>query len=115
MSSHREVAPLHGHPRTVILVRASLPQGYSCAQFQSLPPEERNPETAAVLRLSTARSWRRCPQCRALVERSGGCNHIRCRCGRQFCYACGLPYLSSKPSSNNLHGTQGCSCPLWLG
>ncbi|EFJ51628.1 hypothetical protein VOLCADRAFT_87258 [Volvox carteri f. nagariensis] len=90
-------------------------KGYSCAQYQALPPEERNPDTAAVLRLSAARSWQRCPQCRSLVERAGGCNYIRCRCGRQFCYQCGLPYLSSKPSPTNLHGTQACRCPLWHG
>ncbi|GLC42593.1 hypothetical protein PLESTM_001354300 [Pleodorina starrii] len=90
-------------------------KGFSCAAFQALPPQERNPDTAAVLRLSAQRSWQRCPVCRALVERSGGCNHIRCRCGTQFCYACGCRYLSSKPSANNVHGTQGCTCALWYG
>ncbi|GLI59472.1 hypothetical protein VaNZ11_001355 [Volvox africanus] len=90
-------------------------KGYSCALFQTLPPEDRNPDTAAVLRLGATRSWQRCPSCRSLVERSGGCNHIRCRCGCQFCYSCSKAYLSSKPSNTNVHGTQGCSCPLWLG
>ena len=30
-----------------------------------------------------------CPRCFALVERSEGCNHMRCRCGADFCWLCG--------------------------
>lgn len=41
-----------------------------------------------------------CPGCFQLVERSYGCNHIRCSCGTDFCYRCGenttgSPYLHS--------------------
>jgi len=27
--------------------------------------------------------------CGAQIQRNGGCNHMRCRCGREFCYVCG--------------------------
>mmetsp|Transcript_10032 Transcript_10032/g.24098 ORF Transcript_10032/g.24098 Transcript_10032/m.24098 type:complete len:264 (+) Transcript_10032:630-1421(+) len=33
-----------------------------------------------------------CPRCHVLVQRSDGCNHMRCQCGHQFCYRCGRPY-----------------------
>ena len=39
--------------------------------------------------LATARGWKACPTCSSMVERSSGCNHMRCRCGTQFCYGCG--------------------------
>jgi len=26
----------------------------------------------------------RCPQCRSVIEKNGGCNHMTCRCGAQF-------------------------------
>lgn len=31
-----------------------------------------------------------CPQCKALIEKIGGCNHMECsKCKTQFCYLCG--------------------------
>eukprot|EP00121_Abeoforma_whisleri_P007374 Awhi_evm1s6730 len=32
---------------------------------------------------------KQCPSCKNLVERNGGCNHMTCRCGTNFCYCCG--------------------------
>mmetsp|Transcript_27656 Transcript_27656/g.81285 ORF Transcript_27656/g.81285 Transcript_27656/m.81285 type:complete len:342 (+) Transcript_27656:43-1068(+) len=32
-----------------------------------------------------------CPRCHIIVERTEGCNHVRCRCGHEFCYRCGKP------------------------
>ncbi|KAL2169913.1 hypothetical protein VTG60DRAFT_5457 [Thermothelomyces hinnuleus] len=29
-----------------------------------------------------------CPRCRRLVMRNGGCNHILCVCGHDFCIIC---------------------------
>lgn len=35
------------------------------------------------------RNTQKCPGCKALVQRNGGCNHMVCRCGSHFCYVCG--------------------------
>jgi len=32
-----------------------------------------------------------CPECSVLVRREGGCTHIVCRCGQDFCFGCGAP------------------------
>eukprot|EP00930_Biecheleria_cincta_P069575 TRINITY_DN5729_c0_g2_i1.p1 TRINITY_DN5729_c0_g2~~TRINITY_DN5729_c0_g2_i1.p1 ORF type:complete len:348 (-),score=59.16 TRINITY_DN5729_c0_g2_i1:98-1141(-) len=32
-----------------------------------------------------------CPNCCVLVRREGGCTHIVCRCGQDFCFGCGGP------------------------
>lgn len=32
-----------------------------------------------------------CPTCSVLVRREGGCTHIACRCGADFCFGCGAP------------------------
>lgn len=32
-----------------------------------------------------------CPNCFVLVRREGGCTHIVCRCGQDFCFGCGGP------------------------
>ncbi|PNH11208.1 hypothetical protein TSOC_001968 [Tetrabaena socialis] len=88
-------------------------QGYTCAQFQALPPHQRSAEDAAMLRFAAGQQWKQCPTCKAVVERAEGCNHMRCLCGGDFCYACGKKYESSKPSAENVHGTPGCGCPLF--
>lgn len=33
-----------------------------------------------------------CPSCKAPVEKNGGCNHITCKCGYEWCYQCRGPY-----------------------
>ncbi|EIW64872.1 uncharacterized protein TRAVEDRAFT_109260 [Trametes versicolor FP-101664 SS1] len=43
----------------------------------------------ALLSLAKENEWQRCAGCQYLVERSGGCPHMQCRCGAQFCYLCG--------------------------
>ncbi|MCD7461003.1 hypothetical protein HAX54_044982 [Datura stramonium] len=30
-----------------------------------------------------------CPKCHNAVEKNGGCNLVRCRCGQSFCWLCG--------------------------
>ncbi|CAN4105277.1 unnamed protein product [Withania somnifera] len=32
---------------------------------------------------------RHCPKCHNAVEKNGGCNLVRCRCGQPFCWLCG--------------------------
>jgi len=32
--------------------------------------------------------------CGAQIQRNGGCNQMRCRCGREFCYVCGQDWAS---------------------
>jgi len=29
-----------------------------------------------------------CPECGTGIEKKSGCNHMRCRCGCEFCYFC---------------------------
>jgi len=57
-------------------------------------------DDALVRSLAAAAGWRACTGCGALVELLFGCNHITCRCGVAFCYACGVPW-------------KGCACPQW--
>jgi len=38
------------------------------------------------------KEWKRCPGCRAVVDKEDGCDHMICRCGCEFCYHCGGGY-----------------------
>ena len=44
---------------------------------------------SGVKALAEAEGWTRCPQCRYVIEKTDGCDHMDCLCGCEFCYACG--------------------------
>ncbi|KAF6251763.1 hypothetical protein COO60DRAFT_1644685 [Scenedesmus sp. NREL 46B-D3] len=80
--------------------RCSWHAGLSCEAYQALPASEKGESDLALFELSSSKHWRRCPSCRAMVERTDGCNYMMCRCGEPFCYACG--------STFNTCYTSGC-------
>ncbi|KAH0541495.1 hypothetical protein FGG08_004036 [Glutinoglossum americanum] len=46
----------------------------------------------ATLRQAHRSGWRRCYQCKNMVEKQSGCIHITCKCKAQFCYTCGVQW-----------------------
>ncbi|XP_062012370.1 E3 ubiquitin-protein ligase RSL1 [Rosa rugosa] len=76
----------------------------SCEEFQNLPLEERDSADITLHRLAQNKSWRRCQQCRRMIELTQGCYHMTCWCGHEFCYACGAEYRD---------GQQTCQCAFW--
>ncbi|KAH0935257.1 hypothetical protein HID58_012374 [Brassica napus] len=70
-----------------------------CEEFQILPVDD-----ITLHRLARYKRWRRCHQCRVMVELAQGCNHMTCRCGHGFCYCCGGEYRE---------GQQSCTCDFW--
>ncbi|KAL4268947.1 Linear Ubiquitination-Associated E3 Ligase [Pleurotus pulmonarius] len=56
-------------------------EGMSCRDVRVAKNNERLSE-AWVQRL------KRCPRCQVPIEKSGGCNHISCRCGAHVCWKC---------------------------
>ncbi len=40
--------------------------------------------------------WRRCYNCRAMVELNTGCRHITCNCRAEFCYTCGAVWRTCR-------------------
>ena len=63
--------------------------GQSCREFcrGALPRKSREGgwRTRMTLEMTTVT----CPSCSARVQRTGGCSHMRCICGTQFCWRCG--------------------------
>lgn len=56
---------------------------------------------------AVAETTKPCPHCHAPVEKRGGCKHITCRCGYQFCYGCltqwDLSHLATPCSDEHDH------------
>ena len=48
-------------------------------------------------------NYKICPKCGVWVEKTKGCNHMKCRCGNHFCYKCG------KTIPRKIH-----DCPCWF-
>ncbi|KAF3913731.1 hypothetical protein AA313_de0206481 [Arthrobotrys entomopaga] len=42
-----------------------------------------------LVNIIAQQKWSQCYRCGLVVEKSGGCAHIQCRCGAEFCYHCG--------------------------
>ncbi|RJE27401.1 IBR domain-containing protein [Aspergillus sclerotialis] len=53
-----------------------------------------NAELAPLLKQARRSRWQRCYHCGEMVESLGGCQHIHCRCGADFCYGCGNQWQS---------------------
>ncbi|RZC85327.1 hypothetical protein C5167_041511, partial [Papaver somniferum] len=47
------------------------------------------------VQMVATKNWKQCPSCKFYVERRGGCRHMICRCGSQFCYVCGAKSCKS--------------------
>lgn len=51
-------------------------------------------ELTATLAVAAREGWQRCQNCRALVEKDFGCQHMSCRCGSEWCYRCAAKWKS---------------------
>lgn len=49
---------------------------------------------------------KQCFQCRELVEKNAGCNHITCRCGAQWCWLCNEKFEGGHFSQGLCNGFQ---------
>lgn len=61
----------------------------TCEEFQSEEGNEKEKEDKKFFKLAKNKKWQKCPECAMFVQRRGGCEHIACRCGCNFCYHCG--------------------------
>lgn len=50
----------------------------SCEEYQNLPLDERDASDITLYRLAQNKRWRRCQQCRRMIELTQGCYHMTC-------------------------------------
>ncbi|KAH8924002.1 hypothetical protein BT69DRAFT_115029 [Atractiella rhizophila] len=72
--------------------RTEWHDGYTCAQFKNLPPRETKDDDETFRRFVAMKKWQKCPHCGNVVEKSSGCDHMSCRCKKEWCYRCGGDY-----------------------
>lgn len=66
--------------RNSICVDCGVPwhSSISCEEYQNLPMEERDAGDITLHRLAQNKKWRRCQQCRRMIELMQGCYHMTC-------------------------------------
>jgi len=79
-----------GLPEDVAASVANLPEGEAIAGAAAAAPLTRQQRRAArrldreFRRAARAAHLKRCPSCRAPIEKTQGCDHMKCRCGNHF-------------------------------
>lgn len=75
-----------------VVCRSWYHHGLSCVEFQWKMDRVQDP----VLAYCRKQGWMRCGDCGQVIEKKAGCNHMRCSCGRSFCYLCGSAWGGCK-------------------
>ena len=65
------------HCNRIICVQCKTPwhQEMSCEKFQKL----KDSDDELMFDLANRRKWKKCPLCKQFIEKSEGCNHMKCR------------------------------------
>ncbi|KAE8442251.1 hypothetical protein EG329_003722 [Mollisiaceae sp. DMI_Dod_QoI] len=61
--------------------------GQNCQQYGEAlitNPTEEDKKTEKIIK----RLAKRCPGCKRYINKNGGCQHMTCPCGKQFCWTC---------------------------
>ncbi|OQR84839.1 Zinc finger-like protein [Achlya hypogyna] len=103
--------------------RVAWHDGLNCDQYAEMIKAGGDIEQAQLMALKEKMDWKQCPKCSMLVERTSGCNFMRCKwfvlvcaskglmstcSGEHFCYACGVSYITRVATGSNPHGQVQC-------
>lgn len=74
--------------------------------------------SAALRALAASESWRPCPRCGQMIEKTDGCAYVHhAACGAGFCFHCGAEYQQQqghgRGRARTPHGTPECDCGLF--
>ena len=62
-------------------------RGLTCQQYRD--SRDVNKLDDQFFKFVKGAKFKMCPTCKYWVEKNQGCNHMKCRCGADFCYLCG--------------------------
>ena len=62
-------------------------RGLTCEQYRD--SRDVNKLDQQFFKFVQGAKFKMCPRCKYWVEKNQGCNHMKCRCGADFCYLCG--------------------------
>jgi hypothetical protein len=92
---------------TAICLKCNLDTCTSCESMSHAGPCSKEPDEATqqMLHLASEQGWQMCQECGRVVDLiPGGCNHMTCSCGYQFCYVCGERWRTCQCIRHDLLG-----------
>eukprot|EP00741_Cyanophora_paradoxa_P007427 tig00001128_g7186.t1 len=107
---------LHCSRRYCARCRVPWHTDITCEQYQALPEGERSEDDRAFAEYARRMSLPKCPnpRCGMYVQKRRGCNHIRCRCGAEFCYYANCRKLFTTAHSDACRqGRASAVCDYW--
>ncbi|KAF6227706.1 hypothetical protein HO173_012036 [Letharia columbiana] len=51
-----------------------------------------DPAAQSLMTAAAEAGFQQCQECKRMIERINGCDHITCTCGAEFCYVCGAKW-----------------------
>lgn len=74
------------------------------ASHAGLCPVDPNEAEQQTRQLANEQGWQSCQRCNQIVDLiPGGCNHMTCRCGHEFCYVCGQRWKTCRCQILDIH------------
>jgi hypothetical protein len=89
-----------------ICIHCKVPyhDGINCEQYQHW--KLNSTESEKQYKEWAEKNSKKCPQCKAGIEKNGGCNHIKCtKCNCNFCWLCGAIFNTTREHFGFTSGT----------
>eukprot|EP01117_Protostelium_nocturnum_P008851 TRINITY_DN3173_c0_g1_i2.p1 TRINITY_DN3173_c0_g1~~TRINITY_DN3173_c0_g1_i2.p1 ORF type:complete len:399 (-),score=140.50 TRINITY_DN3173_c0_g1_i2:86-1282(-) len=82
-----------------------------CLQYHSRSQYcDNHPDIGQLASMTKMNKSNKCPTCRIPIEKDGGCNHMTCRCGTEFCNICGSKLDPMTYWNHFVNGVFGARC-----
>ena len=79
-------------------------EGKTCAEYK----DEASGGYEALEKLKKKLGFKDCPRCKTTMEKTEGCNHMKCRgCGAHLCWVCLEAFSESKPCYEHMNAKHG--------
>ncbi|KAK4229076.1 hypothetical protein QBC38DRAFT_360550 [Podospora fimiseda] len=80
----------------------------TCREYEKR--QERRQEENKKSERTVGKMAKECPNCKRMVHKTEGCNHMTCTCRHEWCYVCFAPYMTAASIGILLcHHNPGCT------
>lgn len=93
--------------------RSPWHEGRTCREYQRLTLREGFTSLTVEENGHTSMEVKECPRCHHALYKIGGCDHMTCVCGHEFCYLCCRRYLRASSISSVMLIRHSTTCGHW--
>src|SRR6266550_1224045 len=78
--------------------------GMTCAERRAQDPSEHD---ALNSQWASSHGAKKCPVCQVWIQKTDGCNHVKCRCGAHICWLCEQSFANGNQTYRHLRSAHG--------